>query len=1424
MRTVAKSKAKTVDKTNHFWRLWICAAAVFVIGLGIWNSAAARTITHKIFAVRDMFQDDRGPRNCFDVVYYHWYSVMSVGHREAPDGQGATALGFDLSDPILSNDRIENIYLAINRAWCTGMMNIQVTETEDDNWQDDYNTFPSLLNPTPLYQQSWGQSGIAQSPDMQDYILDQYFSGDRYLTLLVTSDSSTQYTEIISLESDHEAACLKVVYKLSEAVISTPADPLYGSMNGLVLDMELKDDSFTSTTLSPTMFTLDSETRTLGFTVSDVVYIDSTHAQITLAGPEYVQEDMFFDITVSGSVLEFGDPVVSNALHINACNIIVRGGVYDLCAMGERPDVYVYTTEHVTLIQTSAEALSGCTVIGMVAGLDLEIRDTYIFNQYVGGAGLIFTGRGNTLTLTGTNRIAGMDRPAVCVQNGAELTIQGTGSLDATTLQYAGAIGSRNAEQLGDIIINSGTIKARCIGAEGFSAGIGTGSYGESSVGTITINGGVIDAIGGINAPGIGAGYNGKMHAITINGGTIVARGGNADGAAIGAGESAVVESVTINGGNVQAGFSGGGIGIGAGFRGTVDTISISGGVVNARWGGESDAAIGCDAYGVVNHIHITGGLIFADGYATYCDDIGYGKYLPETADMDVQISGMAVVFLRNNKLADRDDGITLPFYDNETITDNQAYGYTLPEYWSGTAYAYVAPEIPVTGIANTQKELRLNLNTAQTAQLTAETIPTYAENNALLYASGNLGVAIVDANGLVTPVSIGKAEIAITTVEGGFSDTCTVTVYNGLTAMEVTPAETILYLDGEPGTDTVTLAPLFTPADASDQAVTYRSNNIDVATVNINGVVTAVAVGNTTITVTSNDGGLEATCVVTVRQITTGITLSPIASYLVLGDQNTANDTVTIGTAVSPSNAYNKTIMWESTNPSVATVDQNGLVTALQSGHTTIQVTAEDGGAYAEASITVEQRVTGIMIAPTEAVLLLGSGNLSDGSITFSYTVSPSDAKDQSAQFTSSDPSVVSITGNRALAWKVGNATITVTSNDGGFTASCPVHVRQSVTGISLDETEATLYLDDGNVSNDTLQLTATVVPDSAYDKAVSWESSAPDVATVDEKGLVTAVKGGETIITATSSNINRKAACKITVNQGVISIELVPETAMLVLGDGDTDNDTIQLTTTITPQDATDPSFNYHSSDPAVASVDSVGLVTALKKGTATITVTSADGIHQASCEVTVERRLMLHGSGQNGKVCVGCSITLTPSLGGGTWSYNTEYLSRQGNTFTPLRPGTTIVTYSLDDKGKSKTLLQTLLGLFVHSASAANIEEASFTITAEALTLTSSLTDGKAFLNSSFILTPNFTGGIWDYDTESLTRIGGTFHPRKEGTATITYTYSGQTVSYQAVIYDYPATGDGRPPAAGLVFLTLLPVLLGAWMLRLRRARKR
>ena len=270
------------------------------------------------------------------------------------------------------------------------------------------------------------------------------------------------------------------------------------------------------------------------------------------------------------------------------------------------------------------------------------------------------------------------------------------------------------------------------------------------------------------------------------------------------------------------------------------------------------------------------------------------------------------------------------------------------------------------------------------------------------------------------------------------------------MTSVSLDKTTLALEVDG-----TTTLVATVKPTDATDKTVSWSSDNTSVATVDVNGKVTAVAAGSATITVTTTDGGKTATCAVTVTAPTppatvnvTEVNLNKTTLPLVVGNSETLVPTVT------PSNATDKTVSWSSDNTSVATVDANGKVTAVAAGSATITVTTTDGNKTATCIVTVTAAPTIVKvtsIALTRASMTIEVNDV----VQLTATAKPDDAADKSVTWSSDHADIASVaTDGKVTAKAVGTATITATAKDGsGVKGTCIVTVVAVQTSTTTTE-----------------------------------------------------------------------------------------------------------------------------------------------------------------------------------------------------------------------------------------------------------------------------------------------------------------------------------------------------------------------------------
>ena len=317
-------------------------------------------------------------------------------------------------------------------------------------------------------------------------------------------------------------------------------------------------------------------------------------------------------------------------------------------------------------------------------------------------------------------------------------------------------------------------------------------------------------------------------------------------------------------------------------------------------------------------------------------------------------------------------------------------------------------------------------------------------------------------------------------------------------------------------------------------------------------------------------------------------------------------NDIWTLEALIDPFDALDQTVIWTSSNPSVASVDQDGLVTAKAIGVAIITVTTHDGGFTAECWIQVVQPVTGITLNKTAITLSVGDEE------TLIATVLPGNAGIKDVIWESEDELIATVDANgKVTAVAEGETTITVTTVDGDFVATCIVTVIQESyvdpTGITVDP--KTLSIDRG----DSYELEAILTPLNA-NPALTWSSSAPAIATVSTDGTVTALAAGKATITAKTIN-NYSASCVVTVTIGIDTILVTPAECTIPLKGAKA------LKATVDPANATNKTIVWSSSDVTIATVSAAGAVTAKNiNGTVEIYATNVASGKVGVCVVTV------------------------------------------------------------------------------------------------------------------------------------------------------------------------------------------------------------
>ena len=508
-----------------------------------------------------------------------------------------------------------------------------------------------------------------------------------------------------------------------------------------------------------------------------------------------------------------------------------------------------------------------------------------------------------------------------------------------------------------------------------------------------------------------------------------------------------------------------------------------------------------------------------------------------------------------------------------------------------------------------------------------------YAEGE-IVYSSESPKIATVSEDGVVTAVSKGRTKIVADLMQNGKRARRTyleVTVARRVTKVTLSRKNlTVLEPDdpqlaellaplpegAEPRTDpvllllagrSVSLSAACTPEDATNRKITYTSSDVGVAKIQDGNRLRAVEKGECDLVVASVQNP-------EIQEIFHALVIEPVKKIQVQAPDKTmfAGEQMELNAVCTPDTASIRKVTWKSRRPSVATVDENGLVTGLAKGDVTIEAKATDGTeVVGTLTIRVAQNVTEVTLKQEELTLAVGKNSQ------LTATVLPKDANNKKLTWSSSDETVAVVgKDGRVTAKKAGICVITCVSDSNPMvSASAVVQVVQPVTKITFTQA--------GSLSfpiRTSQQLYWKVEPGDATIQDVTFKSNHPEIAAVDENGLVTGVKRGEATITVTATDGSKRSAnIKVVITQPAEGVTLAQPTYYIQRGRG------TNIRATVLPKNANNQKVYWEVGDQQTASVKSngtsTGLVTGLWNGTTTVTAITDDGGYTATAEIVVD-----------------------------------------------------------------------------------------------------------------------------------------------------------------------------------------------------------
>ncbi|MBR5407562.1 MAG: Ig-like domain-containing protein [Lachnospiraceae bacterium] len=407
-------------------------------------------------------------------------------------------------------------------------------------------------------------------------------------------------------------------------------------------------------------------------------------------------------------------------------------------------------------------------------------------------------------------------------------------------------------------------------------------------------------------------------------------------------------------------------------------------------------------------------------------------------------------------------------------------------------------------------------------------------------WSSSDENVVCVDDNGHIKGLRIGKAIVTCTIQDSFFKLEAAkyyVVVDRSINNDSVRKLDlSTNYINIDYG-DTYTLTANITPENAANKKIIWTGGN-DYYSIDSTGKIflkkEMERIGNNLVSnsysywfrvyATTEDGELKNECIVTVKVPHTKITLNKSSSILLVGQ------TDELISDISPHNMKYKELEWISDDPSIASVDNSGIITANKPGVTIITCFLSDY-IYTKCRIYVYPiRISDIKVKEDAISLEIGKN------IIVSAVVMPDNATNKSLIWESSDKNVAVVDKNgKITALKTGSTIITAKSTDGSNkSASCAVNVVERLIdaeSVSVSPTSQIIMIDEN------FTISASILPENATNKSITWTSGNEKVATVTETGVVTGIGAGTTDITATTSN-GKTAKCAVTVNEKTVVV----------------------------------------------------------------------------------------------------------------------------------------------------------------------------------------------------------------------------------------------------------------------------------------------
>lgn len=521
-----------------------------------------------------------------------------------------------------------------------------------------------------------------------------------------------------------------------------------------------------------------------------------------------------------------------------------------------------------------------------------------------------------------------------------------------------------------------------------------------------------------------------------------------------------------------------------------------------------------------------------------------------------------------------------------------------------------------------------LNMYTGSTYQLIANTTD---KTSPVTWKSSDTKLAEVDENGLVTAkkaTGTKPVQIIATQVIDGVekSVVCSIYIQPAVTSVKLTPDNVVLKID-----EYETIKASVSPSGIAGTSLHWLSSDTSIFQItdstDLTVTIQAKAGGTAVLTALNAENIVVGYCKVTVNQEAQGIKLSQTNIQVPMSQK-----TYQLYATLTPDNTTNKEIIWASQNTKIVTIDQNGLVTFKSSGTATVSAQSADNPLLiAYCTITVEKSVSNVELDYHDVEMYTGETKR------LSYRVYPENATYPEVIWTSFDTSVVTVDDSGMLTAKgPGTTQIMIMSvEDGSYYDICTVVVKQKATSVKMNYKELTM--DRGEY----FDMEVTITPINSTEASLIWESLNPKVATVSSTGRITARAEGTAIIAVrTQSGVT--SYCTVTVLEPVISLELDPTDILIDVGE------IFKIDPVFKPVAPTIQDVKWTSYNEDIATINALGEVEGISRGSTIVTCETVDGGYRAFCLIQVmDPAMIVTVTPDNYRLGYGKSIVLEATV---------------------------------------------------------------------------------------------------------------------------------------------------------------------------------